>query len=230
MKTLYTLLFLIITPYLFSQSISGTVYEMETAKPMLFTTIVAYLNGKIVSATESNIEGEYKLENLEPGEYVIEYQFLGFEKYRDSISIYSDITDYSTLMIETPYLLCDYIEITCCSNIACHNGCICCGCGNTITHTKSDVIEIPKITDQKIEIENSIFPNPAYDHVTIDSEQEIDQIMIFDQLGKMVHKESILNPLHRVDLANWPSGFYTVNTLKNNSLINSEKLIIQNRL
>ena len=56
----------------------------------------------------------------------------------------------------------------------------------------------------------SIYPNPASDYVVIDSDMQIDNIMIYDITGKAVFETIPTVSTLRVDVKNWPDAAYYI--------------------
>jgi len=79
------------------------------------------------------------------------------------------------------------------------------------------------------EMENdgvTIFPNPAGNFVTIQSEIKISQVTIMNNLGEVVFQKENPGEMLRVNTSDFPGGIYLVRLTKNDSII-SKKLIIK---
>ncbi len=79
MKTFFSFLFVLFSTQLFSQEgiIQGRITNLISNEPMPFVTVL--ISGT-TSGTQSDIDGNYKLEKLEPGLYNLEFSFVGFKK------------------------------------------------------------------------------------------------------------------------------------------------------
>lgn len=59
----------------------------------------------------------------------------------------------------------------------------------------------------------SLFPNPANDRVTIESETTITSIMVIDMLGKIIIEEEVGELRHSINTSNLPQGTYVLRTI-----------------
>lgn len=74
-----------------------------------------------------------------------------------------------------------------------------------------------------------IYPNPASESVTIQSEgqNDLEQINIFDVNGRMVMSESATGQIHRLDISNLQQGIYFVKVQTSDGYMTNKKLIVQ---
>lgn len=71
----------------------------------------------------------------------------------------------------------------------------------------------------------TLYPNPAIDNITIESESEIDRYTIVDLLGKQIASSSGVNgSLATIDISNLKQGVYLI-TVETNSGISQQKLL-----
>jgi ferric enterobactin receptor len=67
--------------------VTGTVIDNKTKEPVEFATVSITKAGKIMNGTITDSKGNFKLENLSPGRYVVNVSFVGYEmKSMDSVS------------------------------------------------------------------------------------------------------------------------------------------------
>ena len=70
--------------------ISGNVTDMDTGQPLIGTNIVVV--GKAMGAA-TNVDGQYTIERLQPGEYILEFSYIGYQpKEVQNVEINSDKT------------------------------------------------------------------------------------------------------------------------------------------
>ncbi len=80
------------------------------------------------------------------------------------------------------------------------------------------------LTESFIKNSFKLSPNPANDFITLESENNIDSIEIFDVIGKKVKSDQNLTGVfHNIDISNLNSGVYIVKVNNSNSL----KLVVQ---
>lgn len=65
-----------------SASLSGKVIDAESKEPVLYGAVVLYQNGVIKEGTETDFDGNYNFGNLDPGIYVVEANYLGYQTNR----------------------------------------------------------------------------------------------------------------------------------------------------
>ena len=80
MKTLITcLLCLLSMGSLMAQtSLYGQVTDQEAGEPILFGSVVLYQNGVLVTGTETDLDGNYHFNNIDPGTYDVEAAYVGY--------------------------------------------------------------------------------------------------------------------------------------------------------
>ena len=79
MKTIFTLFLFLSSLLLFSQDgiVQGRITNLISNEPLPFVTVL--ISGT-TTGTQSDIDGNYILENLDPGLYNLEFTFVGFKK------------------------------------------------------------------------------------------------------------------------------------------------------
>ncbi|WP_310555840.1 CotH kinase family protein [Flavobacterium sp.] len=82
-------------------------------------------------------------------------------------------------------------------------------------------------TNQFNTINTSLFPNPVVDVVTIQSNQELALIEIFDISGKKVHTAYLNSNRAQINMSNMMSGFYIVKILDSNGKMETQKIVKQ---
>lgn len=108
------------------------------------------------------------------------------------------------------------------------------GAGTVLESGKSKIDEIfvrGEIINAVGEIVNrqiAIGPNPATDYISIQSNDEIKSVMIFDINGRLVNEVNVFGTAHTIDLSGMEKGLYFISLLdRANSVISSEKIVIQ---
>ncbi|HMU04699.1 MAG TPA: von Willebrand factor type A domain-containing protein, partial [Saprospiraceae bacterium] len=60
-------------------TISGKVTDAEnTEEPILFATIAIFRDGKLITGTETDLEGNYTIADVQPGTYDVEASYVGY--------------------------------------------------------------------------------------------------------------------------------------------------------
>ena len=106
----YQLLFLFFSSFTFSQntSIKGIVIDQNTKETIPMANIALKKQSKIVSGISektfvqgsvSDIDGNFLIDNLESGEYILECSFIGYKTYSVTINLKADEEKYLTLKI-----------------------------------------------------------------------------------------------------------------------------------
>jgi uncharacterized surface protein with fasciclin (FAS1) repeats len=76
------------------------------------------------------------------------------------------------------------------------------------------------------EVKFDIYPNPASDYITINSEKGIESLIIRDIAGRIVNQLYNLSTSERIELNGYKSGMYLV-SMKNGNSVSTKKLIIR---
>jgi len=97
---------------------------------------------------------------------------------------------------------------------------------NAVTYSFDTETLINEIDNSSI---FSIFPNPAKDFITFETDEYFkrNQIIITDLLGKIVFKNNVMLKKQIMDISNFQSGIYFVSILKNHKIIETKKLIVK---
>ena len=66
------------------QSLSGTITDADTGEPLLGVTVLVQGTNK---GTVSDFDGNYTINNLNPGDYVVEVSYTGYSKLSQNVSI-----------------------------------------------------------------------------------------------------------------------------------------------
>jgi hypothetical protein len=74
----------------------------------------------------------------------------------------------------------------------------------------------------------SIYPNPARDRVFLKAENAIQQAMIFDMNGKMVHDEIFSGAQEQtLFIDHLPQGLYLITAIDNKGVRSSTKVVVE---
>ena len=63
-------------------SLAGKVTEAETGEPVLFGTVAVYRDDVLVTGGETDFDGNYSINPLDPGTYDVEFSYVGLGKKR----------------------------------------------------------------------------------------------------------------------------------------------------
>lgn len=72
-----------------------------------------------------------------------------------------------------------------------------------------------------------IYPNPAHDNFTIESESAIRNVAIYSMNGAKVYEDVVNTQKLSIETGNWPKGYYLINLRLDNDYVLSKKIIIQ---
>ena len=65
-------------------SIEGKVTDAETGEPILFGNVALYKNGVLITGTETDLDGNYSIPNVDPGTYDVEASYIGYNPQRQA--------------------------------------------------------------------------------------------------------------------------------------------------
>lgn len=63
-------------------SIFGRLLDGESKEPILFATVVIYENDKVIGGTTTDLDGNYRFNNLNPGIYDVGFTYIGYQEQR----------------------------------------------------------------------------------------------------------------------------------------------------
>ena len=63
-------------------TIEGKVTDKESKEPILFGTIALYRGGVLITGTETDLDGNYFLSDVQPGTYDMEASYVGMATQR----------------------------------------------------------------------------------------------------------------------------------------------------
>ncbi|MEM1220793.1 MAG: T9SS type A sorting domain-containing protein, partial [Bacteroidota bacterium] len=84
----------------------------------------------------------------------------------------------------------------------------------TVGSYEVTVIGDPVSTTEAFEKEINVFPNPALDYITLSDDANVDQIVVFNTLGKPVLTYEV-NPSNNYRVADLPNGLYLISLISN---------------
>ena len=65
-------------------TLEGQVTDAETGEPILFGTVALYRGGNLVTGTQTDFDGNYSFNNIDPGTYDLEVSYVGFQTQRQT--------------------------------------------------------------------------------------------------------------------------------------------------
>ncbi|EDP96415.1 TonB-dependent receptor [Kordia algicida OT-1] len=86
MKYLFSLLLVLSFTVLYAQNtISGTVIDSDTKKPVVWADVILYQKGKIIKGMITDDNGIFKFEELDEAKYTLKVTFLGYQTFEKAI-------------------------------------------------------------------------------------------------------------------------------------------------
>jgi outer membrane receptor protein involved in Fe transport len=99
-------------------SIKGKVVDASTSAPLEFTTVALkkMRDSSLVSGTITSSTGEFRIDNIGPGGYMMEIAFIGYEKYFQRVGLRpgeaAPVTDLGTIKLKVSATTLEGAEIT----------------------------------------------------------------------------------------------------------------------
>jgi len=86
MKRIPLLIFMLIIAFgaAAQTSLEGKVTDAESGEPIIFGSVALYKNGVLVTGKETDIDGNYSFSNIDPGQYDVEFTYVGYQTQRQT--------------------------------------------------------------------------------------------------------------------------------------------------
>ena len=93
--------------------INGIVSDIETGELLPFVNVVLKtMDNNIIQGTTSNYEGEYKIDNLKIGEYVVEISYVGyFTQNLNEVKIFDNSKVQLDADLKKGVIICSYPHV-----------------------------------------------------------------------------------------------------------------------
>jgi hypothetical protein len=90
----------------------------------------------------------------------------------------------------------------------------------------SDALQLGLSVDDEQTVKISVFPNPVKNNLIITQSVITNggEIVIYNQLGKLVYQSNIVENFNQIDVSNWASGLYFLK-INSDTISNQFKLI-----
>ncbi|NJN77344.1 MAG: TonB-dependent receptor plug domain-containing protein [Saprospiraceae bacterium] len=62
-----------------SQSLQGTVTDIETGEPLMFATVALKKGGQLITGAQTDFDGKYSFNGIDAGEYDVEVSYVGYQ-------------------------------------------------------------------------------------------------------------------------------------------------------
>lgn len=93
-------------------TIEGKVTDKESGEPILFGTVALYRGGVLITGTETDLEGNYFISDIQPGTYDMEASYVGYASQKVvNIVIKAGRTNKVNFDLSTDAVLLDPVEI-----------------------------------------------------------------------------------------------------------------------
>jgi hypothetical protein len=73
----------------------------------------------------------------------------------------------------------------------------------------------------------TVYPNPTTGIVNLRSDQPIDEAMVFDGQGRIVHRNSHLGPETSIDMGRLSNGLYTLRAMRADGSLSTIRIVLQ---
>lgn len=62
----------------YQTDLAGKIMDSETGEAIIFGNVALYQNGKLVTGTQTDFDGNYAISNIDPGSYDVEVSYIGY--------------------------------------------------------------------------------------------------------------------------------------------------------
>ena len=92
-------------------SLQGKVID-DTGEPILFGNVVLYQDGKLISGIQTDFDGNYLFENIEPGTYSVLASYVGYADNKiDKVEVKADQVNVLNITLSTGGLVLDEVVV-----------------------------------------------------------------------------------------------------------------------
>ena len=92
--------------------IKGTVYDGDSSESIPMVNIILKSNNNLLKGAVSNINGEYALENINAGMYVIEFSFIGYTTHKENVTLKNNETLNLDIQLQEESSIIDVVVIS----------------------------------------------------------------------------------------------------------------------
>jgi len=94
-------------------TLEGKVTDQDTNDPVIFATVMLYQNDSLIAGTETNMEGYYKFDRIEPGFYHVKVRYVGcFDWEVRNHEVSEGIANVLNIQIKANEVMLDEVVIT----------------------------------------------------------------------------------------------------------------------
>ena len=83
--------------------------------------------------------------------------------------------------------------------------------------------------DSQVDLEYSVYPNPASDllNINVSNVGSNDMIVVYNILGEEVKNETLSNGLNVLSVSDLNNGVYFYSIVRNNEIVETKKLVVR---
>jgi hypothetical protein len=90
-----------------------------------------------------------------------------------------------------------------------------------------EIVQTPTgVATSEVEVNVSVYPNPAADELTVNSETTITEVCLYDAMGRQLLQTSVQSPQAKINMSAYPEGWYLLHITTLQGL--SVKKIVKN--
>jgi len=207
-------------------SLSGSISDKQTKDGIIFGNIHLYEQGELVLGTMSDMNGNFILPKVEPGQYTLRVSYVGYQEYERII----DLGENTILDIDLEQgLILHEVLVT-----ACHPEVVRTMCVTTGTVTSEECfnpVEIRKTEKLETKIEDksgfSFYPNPAIDQILVDIKKGTGLLTITSASGRLMYKENFPSEgTKRIFLNDFMSGTYFISIISEGEVFSKRLMVV----
>lgn len=209
-----------------SSMISGQILDVDSNESLMFATVLIYQFGELVKGVETDMSGNYSLQDLAPGDYVLVASYIGYKPTIKAVNLKASLVE--NLVMEEGIIICEHTVYTVCHKYDYSFPTLETPVSLDI-EPKANEIEFPSnevVTPIEKEVSFSIYPNPAVTQVTLKLDQPADEIRITTLGGQILYNDkNLIAGEHTILFNQLKEGLYYIQVIKDD-IKETQNLII----
>ena len=185
--------------------LTGKVTE-DNFDALPYASVALYKNSVLIKGRETDINGNYLFEDIDPGTYDVEVSFLGYRKQSfRRVKVYAGKTNRLQVCMRNKAVTRETIEVVA-YKVPLVDVDVC-GASYRRSKEEEEIKPDPPSPFRTLHC----FPNPTADQVTLALTAQVEYLQLYSPNGQVLRQWGRLDAGQQtIDLSNFPSGIYLI--------------------